>query len=116
MAAGWRALRWPGHFPFSAPGEFVSICDAEGHEVLCIEDPSALPPAVLETLDEELARWEFVPVVVRIKEVFAETDPSEWRIVTDRGPTTFLMEDSDNDVRRLGQAASCWSTRTAFTT
>ena len=23
-------------------------------------------------------------------------------VVTNRGPTTFLMEDSDNDVRRLG--------------
>ena len=68
----------------------------------CIEDPSTLPPAVLEILDEELARREFVPVVVRIEKVSADRDPSQWRIVTDRGPTTFLMEDSDNDVRRLG--------------
>ena len=89
-------------FPISAPGEFVSICDAEGHEVACIEDPSTLPPAVLAMLDEELARREFVPIVVRIEKVFAETDPSQWRIVTNRGPTTFMMEDSDNDVRRLG--------------
>ena len=89
-------------FPISSPGEYVSICDAEGHEVVCIEDPSTLPPRVLETLDEELARREFVPVVVRIEEVFADTDPSQWRITTDHGPTTFLMEDSDNDVRRLG--------------
>ena len=89
-------------FPISAPGEYVSICDAEGHEVVCIEDPSTLPPRVLETLNEELARREFVPIVVRIEEVFADSDPSQWRIVTDRGPTTFLMEDSDNDVRRLG--------------
>jgi hypothetical protein len=89
-------------FPISAPGEYVSICDAEGHEAMCIEDPSTLPPKVLEILDEELARREFVPVVVRIEEVLADADPSQWRIVTDRGPTTFLMEDSDNDVRRLG--------------
>ena len=89
-------------FPISAPGEFVSICDAEGHEVLCIEDPDALPAEVREVVERELARREFVPTVVRIVEVFAETDPSEWRIVTDRGPTTFLMEDSDKDVRRLG--------------
>ncbi len=89
-------------FPISAPGEYVSICDAEGHEIMCIEDPSALPPRVLAALDEELARREFVPVVVRIEAVFADTDPSQWRIATDRGPTTFLMEDSDNDVRRLG--------------
>jgi hypothetical protein len=89
-------------FPISAPGEFVSICDAEGHELMCIEEPSTLPPKVLEILDEELARREFVPVVVRIVGVSADTDPSQWQIVTDRGPTTFVMEDSDNDVRRLG--------------
>jgi hypothetical protein len=89
-------------FPISAPGEHVSICDAEGHEVICVEDPSELPPAVLDTLDEELTRREFVPIVLRIERVFAEADPSQWSIVTDRGPTSFLMEDSDNDVRRLG--------------
>lgn len=89
-------------FPISASDEFVSICDAEGHEVACIEDPGALPPDVRAALREELARREFVPIVVRIEKVFADTDPSQWEIVTDRGPTTFLMEDSDSDVRRLG--------------
>ncbi len=89
-------------FPISAPGEYISICDAAGHEILCVQDPSTLPPRVLETLEEELSRREFVPVVERITRVAADSDPSQWEIVTDRGPTTFLMEDSDNDVRRLG--------------
>jgi hypothetical protein len=89
-------------FPISAPGEFISICDAEGHEVMCIEDTGQLPAEVHAVIDRELTRREFVPVVVRIVEVFAQTDPSEWQIVTDRGPTTFLMNDSDMDVRRLG--------------
>jgi hypothetical protein len=89
-------------FPISEPGEYVSICDGEGHELICIEDPSALPPTLLELLEEELTRREFVPVVVRIDDVSADSDPAQWRIVTNRGPTTFLMEDSDHDVRRLG--------------
>jgi hypothetical protein len=89
-------------FPISEPGEYVSICDAESHELICIEDPSSLPPAVLELLEEELQRREFVPVVLRIDSVSADTDPSQWRIVTNRGPTSFFMEDSDHDVRRLG--------------
>jgi hypothetical protein len=88
-------------FPISAPAEYVCVCDAEGHEALCIEDPSTLPPDVLKIVEEELARREFVPVVVRIEQVLADSDPSQWRIVTDRGATEFLMEDSDNDVRRL---------------
>lgn len=89
-------------FPISAPGEYLSICNGEGREVMCIEDPSALPPRLLEMLDEEVARREFVPVVVRIEEVLADANPSQWRIVTDCGPTTFLVEDGDHDVRRLG--------------
>jgi hypothetical protein len=89
-------------FPISAPGEYICIYDAEGHEVLCIEDPSTLPPARLETLEEELARREFIPIVVRIEAVSGDSDPSQWRVMTDHGPTTFLIEDGDNDVRRLG--------------
>lgn len=89
-------------FPISAAGKYISICDAEGHEVLCIEDADALPAETREAVQRELTRREFVPVVVRIEKVVAQTDPSEWRIVTDRGPTSFLMDDSDRDVRRLG--------------
>jgi hypothetical protein len=89
-------------FPISAPGEFISICDANGQEVVRIEDPGTLPPGVWKVLEEELAQREFVPIVLQIKQVFADTEPSEWHLVTDRGETTFLMEDSDNDVRRLG--------------
>jgi hypothetical protein len=97
--AGVEAAR---AFPISAPGEYVSICDAEGHELKCIEDPGVLRPEVRAMVEEELARREFVPQVVRIEAVVADRSPSQWRLVTDRGPVTFLMEDSDNDVRRLG--------------
>lgn len=89
-------------FPITGPSGFVSICDAEGHEVVCIEEVSGLPSDVQQILEEELARREFVPVVQRIDKIFADTDPSEWHVVTDRGAVSFLMNDSDDDVRRLG--------------
>jgi hypothetical protein len=89
-------------FPISGPDGYISICDADGHELTCIENPELLRPDVRRILEEDLSRREFVPVVQRIEQVHAEHDPSEWQIVTDRGPTTFLMEDSENDVRRLG--------------
>ncbi|MCE5266406.1 MAG: DUF1854 domain-containing protein [Planctomycetaceae bacterium] len=89
-------------FPISAPDGVLSICDSEGRELLCIEDPSKLQPEVRRALDEALTQRDFVPVVVRIESVAADADPSRWEVVTDRGPTEFLMEDSDNDVRRLG--------------
>ncbi len=89
-------------FPISSPEGFLSICDADGHVLIRVDDFGELPAEVRSMLEEELSRREFVPIVSRIKHVFAETDPSQWRVETDRGPTTFLMEDSDNDVRRLG--------------
>jgi len=72
--------------------------------LLSIEDPRLLPTDLRRIIDEELARSEFMPVVVRIQRVLADRNPSQWQIVTDRGPTAFLMEDADNDVRRLGPA------------
>ncbi|MEN6450546.1 MAG: DUF1854 domain-containing protein [Thermoguttaceae bacterium] len=92
-------------FPISAPDGMVSICDGEGKELLCIERVGSLPTDVRQVLEDALAQREFVPIVERIERVSAETDPAEWDIVTDRGPTTFLMEDSDNDVRRLGPSS-----------
>jgi hypothetical protein len=96
---GVRAVR---AFPISAPEGHLSLCDAEGRELLSIEDRSLLPAQVRQILDEEVARSDFLPVVVRIQQVLADRNPSQWQITTDRGPTTFLMEDADNDVRRLG--------------
>jgi len=89
-------------FPISGPEDYWSICDAEGRELACIADVASLPPELRRTLEEDLAQREFMPVVRRVRRVFADTDPSEWHVETDRGPTTFFMEDSDNDVRRLG--------------
>jgi hypothetical protein len=89
-------------FPISGRDSVVSICDAEGHELVCLDSLEQLPPETRKTVEEDLASREFMPVVRKVVRVLAETDPSEWHIVTDRGPLTFLMEDSDDDVRRLG--------------
>jgi hypothetical protein len=88
-------------FPISSPQEWLSINDAEGHEILCIREPDKLPSGVRKILEEELAKREFVPIIERIVSVTADVDPSEWHVQTDRGLTTFLL-DSEDDVRRLG--------------
>src|SRR3972149_2769552 len=89
-------------FPISCAEQWLSIIDAEGHEVICLHDPDKLPSDVCKVLEEELARREFVPIIKRIVRISADVDPSEWQVITDRGPTTFLL-DSEDDVRRLGQ-------------
>jgi len=87
-------------FPISSPGEWLSIMNADGGEVLCIREIGNLSPDVRTVLEEELSRREFVPIIERITNVMADVDPSQWQVVTDRGETTFLL-DSEDDVRRL---------------
>jgi hypothetical protein len=89
-------------FPISCPESYISVCDAEGRELMRVEDSSTLPTDVQKLLMEELARHEFVPIVTAIKAVRMEAGPSTWEVLTDRGPTTFVMNDMDDHVRRVG--------------
>ncbi|MBL0157386.1 MAG: DUF1854 domain-containing protein [Bryobacterales bacterium] len=43
-------------------------------------------------MEEELAQREFVPVILRIVNTPALTEPSSWRVETDRGPHDLEVE------------------------
>jgi Domain of unknown function (DUF1854) len=87
-------------FPVSDPEYGVSICDAQGRELLWIERLSALSAAARESLQADLAQREFLPVLVRIVSISANSEPCEWEVETDRGPTKFVLK-TDEDVRRI---------------
>jgi hypothetical protein len=87
-------------FPISDPQHWISIVDAEGRELVLVEDAGSLPAAVRDVLLEDLARREFVPHIDRILKVSTDAEPSEWDVQTDRGPTKFLLNSGD-DIRRL---------------
>lgn len=89
-------------FPISDPKRWISICEADGREIVCIEEPLELAPEVRRMLNEEVACREFVPVVERIVWVSGNSEPCEWQVETDRGKTTFVLK-SEEDVRRLGE-------------
>ncbi len=89
-------------FPVSFPDQWISICDAQGHELVRVKDLGNLPGDCRQTLQDELAGHEFVPIVTRIVEVENGSESCQWKIETDRGPVTFLTND-ENAVRRLDQ-------------
>jgi|SRR6516165_3054111 len=92
-------------FPVSDPRHGIALCDAEGRELLWIDDLDALPVPVRRVIEDDLARREFMPVLRRILQVSAPVDPSEWDLETDRGRTRIVVNSEDN-VRRLdGQRA-----------
>lgn len=88
-------------FPLTDPDHWIALLDAEGREVATIGDPSQLDANSAALLNEELKRREFVPHIERILSVSANSEPSQWRVQTDRGVTEFVLND-EKDIRRLG--------------
>ena len=89
-------------FPISAPGEGISIVDAEGHELAWLPTLAGLPPAQQDMVLHALTQREFMPVIERVTAVSSFVTPSEWHVVTDRGPTQLLLKGEEN-IRRLGE-------------
>jgi len=89
-------------FPISDRDHWISICDLEGHEVYRIADLADVPAEMRTILEEELSRREFIPIIRRILSATRE-EPSLWSVETDRGLTTFQVNNED-DVRRTDAA------------
>ena len=62
---------------------------------------SDLSPATRDLLEQELSQREFVPIITRILRISALSEPCDWFVETDRGPTQFVLK-NEEDVRRLG--------------
>jgi hypothetical protein len=87
-------------FPISEPDYGVSICNADGRELLWIERLTDLPGEPRDVLQRDLARREFMPILQRIVRISTNAEPCEWEVETDRGRTSFVLR-TDEDVRRL---------------
>ena len=118
VAAGWRLERRPDGgidfvaadgtrhrdaevrrgFPFSAPEGGVSVLTAGGTELVWIESLAACDQPLAALLETILTEREFIPLVERITAV-TEGRPTEWSVVTDRGPHRFCVAHPD-DVSR----------------
>jgi hypothetical protein len=91
-------------FPIAAPGEGIALLGSDGHEAAWIERLDRLPAALRQLLEEELARREFMPEILRIRDVSSFATPSTWTVDTDRGTTTLVLW-GEEDIRRLGRSA-----------
>lgn len=91
-------------FPIAAPQSGISLVSTEGHELAWIEQLDTLPPALLSLVREELALREFIPEIQCLESVTTFATPSQWSVVTDRGPTEFVLK-GEEDIRRLGGPA-----------
>jgi len=87
-------------FPISDPRRSISICDRQGREILSIDSLDDVPDGTRRTLEAELAEREFVPVILKVLNTPARSEPATWHVETDRGVTTFEVENEDSVHRR----------------
>lgn len=91
-------------FPISAPTDGIALINAEGHELLWIDQLAALPAELSALINEELANRELIPEIRSVRSVSSFATPSIWRIETDRGETELVLR-SEDDIRRLASPA-----------
>jgi len=91
-------------FPIQAPTKGISLVRDGGKEVAWIDDLAEMPEAIRALVREEIEGREFIPEVVRIKDVSSFATPCTWFVETDRGDTQFVLK-ADEDIRRIGEAS-----------
>jgi hypothetical protein len=94
------AVRVHRCFPWSEPGRFLSLRDAENREVVMVEDLSDLDPASRAALEGTLVEAGFVLKVNRIVHVEEEVEIRTWQVETVQGERSFQtrLDDWPTDV------------------
>jgi hypothetical protein len=87
-------------FPITSPVEGIALMTRDGKEVAWIPSLDTLPDAIRCLIDEELHGREFMPVIQRVCSVSGYATPCTWRVETDRGDTTLVLN-AEEDIRRL---------------
>ena len=88
-------------FPIQSPDKGISMVMGDGKEVGWIDDLAGLPPPLRELVQEELEGREFMPEIIRVKDVSSFATPCTWYVDTDRGSTEFTLK-GEEDIRRIG--------------
>lgn len=76
-------------FPWSEPGHYVSLRDADDNEVALVASPTVLDAASREALECVLAEAGFVLVITGIASITEEFELRLWKVQTSQGPRQF---------------------------
>ena len=87
-------------FPWSKPAGFVSIRDAEGKELILLEDLEQVGGGRRTTMEQWLAGASFIPRIVAVEDVDVRFGYQQWKVRTDRGPAEFRVQERE-DIRFL---------------
>lgn len=90
-------------FPVSAAADFAILNDGDGKEVAIIRRVSELDRASRAVVEAELERTYFVALITRVTAIDVQFHVPHWEVETDRGPRSFELRSSRQDLRVLGQ-------------
>ena len=93
-----EAIRIRKCFPWSLPGQYISITDKDGKEIVLLKSLDGLPAALRQVIADELHLALFDPRVHRILDQKNELGVLSLTAETDRGQVTFQVRTRD-DVR-----------------
>jgi hypothetical protein len=109
-------------FPWTEPARFVSLRNADGEEVVFVEDPAGLDEESRSALEDALADAGFIFDVTGVAEIEEEVELRRWVVRTAQGTRTFetrlddwprelpggglLIRDISGDLYRLEDAES----------
>jgi hypothetical protein len=82
-------------FPWSDPGQFLSLRDSESREVALVTDLGELAESSRRALEEALIDAGFVLQVTRIADVDEEVEIRTWKVETAQGPRSFQTKLDD---------------------
>jgi hypothetical protein len=84
-----RAVRVHRCFPWSEPGHFLSLRDADNEEFALVASPGDLDEPSRLALEAALVEAGFVLEVMRITDVDEEVEIRTWKVETRQGVRTF---------------------------
>ena len=76
-------------FPWSEPGQYLSLRDTDNEEFALVRSLDALEPISRGVLKDAIAEAGFVLEIERITEVDEEIEIRIWRVETRQGPRSF---------------------------
>ena len=85
--------------PLSNPDHYICFLDSEGREICMIRDPAVLEEQTRQIIFEELKRRYMTAIIERVESVRTESGTSYFKVITDRGPREFVLQNSEENVR-----------------
>ena len=88
-------------FPTSDREHYVSLLDADGHEVAILRDLGALDAESAAILRASLAEYYVIPEITAVLSIEEKGGGDRWTVLTDHGECSFRIKSRITDVKAM---------------